>query len=181
MQILFYILLGFSIALFLLVVSSWNSRFRGRTKIHVNAPVQEAFRIFMDEQYMKEWLSNKQMELVGVDNISGEKGEVGSQWKLTYLERGNRTLEMVETVTDHVENEHFGFDLEDKFAEFHIDVYFKPENDGTTIVEETDGRGKSLIARTLLRMFGGQARKMKNAMYQNLKAVIERESQANNG
>ena len=176
MEVLLYILIVILVLVALLLFSSRNYIFNGKTVTHVSAPLEQTFTTAMNEDHMKEWLSNKQMKFVGIERISGEENEAGSQWKLTYLERGKRKMEMIETVTDFIENERFSFDLDDKMFRFHIDMLFKRDGEGSIIEEVASGTGKKLISKAMLCLFSGQAQKMKKGMYQKLKEIIERES-----
>ena len=164
------------IALFIL--SKANKTYSSSITIVVNTPLEHAFKTAMDDRHMKEWLSSPQMSFESIENISGGEYEVGSKWKLTFLERGKRKIEIIETVTDFVENEHFGMDLDDKMFSFHSDMRFKADGDHTIITETQSRRGKSMLANVMLGLFKSQSQKMKQKMYHTLKEIIEREYKA---
>ena len=121
---------------------------------------------------MGEWLGSDQMQFKSIENIQGGPKEIGSQWKLVYETKG-REIEMIETVTDYVENKRFAFDIEDTFARFQITMDFHADDNGTVMTEHTKGAGKSLAARAMLLFFAKSAEKTKRKMYEKLKNLIE--------
>ncbi len=161
--------------LLLLVFLAWlisKSTYKSDLEIIVNAPRSHAFSVAMDESLMGQWLSSDQMTFKSMENISGGRKEIGSQWKLTYEGRG-REIVMSETVTDYRENELFAFDIEDSFAKFHVIMRFEDRDGGTLITERTEGTGKSIAARAMLLFFGRSAERTKRKMYEKLKSLIE--------
>jgi hypothetical protein len=159
------------------ILANGNKTFTSSAEVEVNAPLEFAFKTAMDEEFTKEWLSSPQMVFEDIENISGDKYEVGSKWKLTFSQGGKRKMEMIETVTDFVENEHFGIELEDKMFLFHTDMRFKASGENTIITETQSGKGKNIISNTMMSLYSGQSQKLKQKIYEKLKEVIEREYQ----
>lgn len=136
--------------------------------VTVNAPASTAFAVFNDTANMHIWMDNyKRME-----HISGEKNQVGSKSKLVIDENG-RELAMTETITAFEQDKLFAFDMEDEFADFHVEVRFEEVNGQTIISQTSDGKGKGMAARSLIAIMSGQIEKQQLGMYNKLKTLIE--------
>ncbi|MHA7058104.1 SRPBCC family protein [Aquimarina sp. M1] len=63
-------------------------------KIEIALPRDQVIAKFESDANMKHW----QKGFVGMEHLSGKKGETGATSKLTY-QMGNREIEMIETIT----------------------------------------------------------------------------------
>lgn len=142
--------------------------YKGTVSVTVNAPVAKTFAVFNNPDNMSKWMDN----FIRIENVSGEKNQVGSKWKMHFTENG-RELVINETVTDFEQDKHFGFDMEDVFARFHIDIRFE-ENNGQTIITQTStGAGNGVMARSMIALMSSQIQKQQQGMYTKLKALAE--------
>ena len=91
-----FILLGIILALIIgfIAIGFIKPTYEGGVSVTVNAPVSTTFEYFNNPDNMAKWMDN----FKSIENISGEKNQVGSKWKLVYDENG-KDLVMTETVT----------------------------------------------------------------------------------
>jgi uncharacterized membrane protein len=145
--------------------------YEGGVNVTVNAPVSTTFAYFNNTDNMAKWMDN----FKGIENISGEKNQIGSKWKLVYDENG-KDLVMTETVTAFEQDKLFAFDMEDEYFKMHIEIRFE-EKDGKTIITQIDkGEGKNLPARSMVAIMGtlGLMQKQQQGMYNKLKDLVEK-------
>lgn len=64
------------------------------TEVIVNLPLTKVIPLFDSEENLFKW----QPELISLEHLSGDKGEVGAKSMLRY-KMGKREIEMVETIT----------------------------------------------------------------------------------
>lgn len=159
----------------LLLMSSINYEFYSKIKVEVNAPADFTFKRTLDEDVMKQWFSSPQLDFIGLENISGHKNEIGSKWKLIFSSKKGVRMEMLETITDFVENEKISFDLSDPFFKFHVNMMFREKNGKTIIHEELRGKSGNHFFNAMMRVFGGKSRRVKKDQYAKLKEIIETE------
>ncbi len=156
-------------------MSSINYEFSSRIQIDVNAPVAFVFKKAFDEEVMKKWFSSPQLDFVGLENVRGFKNEIGSQWKLIFSSKKGARMEMLETITDYVENKKFSFKLTDPFFNFHVNMLFVESDGITTVSEELKGKSKNHFFNAMMRVFGSRSKKVKRNQYNKLKEIIEDE------
>lgn len=63
-------------------------------EVILNLPLKKVIELFDSEENLFKW----QPELISMEHLSGEKGEVGSKSKMNY-KMGKREVEMIETIT----------------------------------------------------------------------------------
>ena len=150
------------------VIGFVKPSFSGKLSVSVNAPVSKTFAVFNNTDNMSKWMNG----FKSISNVSGEKNQVGSKWKMNFTENG-REMVINETVTAFEPDKHFAFDMDDEFATFHIDIRFE-ENNGQTIITQTShGAGKGFIARSMIALMSGSIQKQQTEMYNKLKALVE--------
>ena len=142
--------------------------YKGTVSVTVNAPAAKTFAVFNNTDNMGKWMNG----FKGIENVSGEKNQVGSKWKLHFTENG-REMVIDETVTEFEQDKHFGFDMEDAFAKFHVDVRFEEQNGQTVISQTSEGAGKGIIARSMIAIMSGSVQSQQNEMYGKLKTLVE--------
>ena len=156
-------------------MTSINYVFTSKVNIEINAPLEYTFPKVFEEDIMKQWLGSSQLEFVGLENISGYKNEVGSQWKLIFSSRKGTRMEMLETITAYEENRNYAFELRDPYFKFHVDMEFENEGGKTLITEKISGKSHNHFFNAMMRIFGGKSRRVKEEQYAKLKEVIEEE------
>ena len=169
MKILKWIL-GILIALFLLfiLIGFISPTYDESIVTEIDAPVEKTFAIANDEKYMSQWLENyKSMEL-----IKGDGKSKGSQWKVVFDQNG-KDFEMIETVTDYIENEKFAFDINDDHGKYNISLNFEEKNGKTILTERMVGAAKGMMDKSFVALMKSSIKKQKSGWYQNLKKLVE--------
>ncbi len=161
------------ILILLFLMSSKRYIFRSHVRTLVEAPLGHAFSVTMDESLMSEWMSTQELQFIRMEKLQGADRAPGSQWKLVFRSKRGKLMEMEQTVTDYIENKHFGFDLNDPYFHFHIDILFDEEEGQTIITENLAGNSQRSLLNAMMRIFGRQSVKMKKKMYERLKQIIE--------
>lgn len=169
MKVLKYVLgfLGIVIVAFLMI-GVFVPSFRYETTIDVNAPVATSWSIFNDESRMGEWLIGFQ----NIETISGNPGEVGSKYRLVFLE-GDETIVMTEEMTAVQENELVAFKFDNDLMTGTFEVRFRGDESKTTIATINELQGKNIVWRSLLWLSKTTIRERAQANYARLKELIE--------
>lgn len=139
-----------------------------QTKIQVNQPVAEVFAKFMDIDNMGKWLTGFKK----IETVSGNPGDVGSKYKLTFEEKGKEIV-MDEEVLEVKENEKFVFRMEMPQMSSHSDVEFHSVNSGTEVVSSTTVEGKGFMWKLAIPMMKSQMKKRQEQDFNKLKALLE--------
>ena len=109
--------------------------------IVVNKPASVAWKIFMDDSKLRDWLTG----FKSAEHLSGKNNEPGSIYKMVFEEKG-KVFEMIETVTRVEENKEFSFDLDHKLMSSINSVLFDSKEETTTISGVTKTKGKGIMA-----------------------------------
>ncbi len=138
-------------------------------KVTVNAPVERAYSVFVDESNMDKWMPTLQR----IENISGAPLEVGSKWKLIFEEEGE-TIEVLEEMTAIDANERFAFNLETEPFLGTVDIRFTAIDSATSEIKAvTTMDGKNLIWKSLLALSKSMMETRSQEQYEMLKKAIE--------
>jgi hypothetical protein len=158
----------FVLFFFFILIGVFIPKVHFTSSIIVNKPVDVAWKVFMDDSKLGDWLPGfKNAEL-----ISGRDNEVGSMYKMIFEEKG-KVFEMMETLTAVVENKQFSFELDHKVMFSRNDVLFKSKGGNTIIKGVTATKGKGLIMRAMFPLMAGSMKKNNQLAYDNLKKLIE--------
>ncbi len=142
-------------------------------EITVNKPLEEAWAVSQDENKIGQWLQG----FKSIDLISGEKGKVGSKYKVVVNPgEGQPDFEMIETVVSMKKFDHIKLSFDSEMMKFDQTISHSETDGKTTIKTESKASGKGIMMRSmfaLMEMFGGtfQAQEVKNI--EALKKVIE--------
>lgn len=136
--------------------------------IEVSKPVSIAWKVFMDDSKMKDWVPG----FKSAEHLSGRDNEPGSVYRMVFEEKG-KVFEMMETITEVAENKEFSFELDHKVMSSNNSVLFESQGDITTITGTTKTKGKGLVMRSLFPLMAGSMKKNNQLAYTNLKKLIE--------
>ena len=142
-------------------------------EITVNKPIKEAWAVQQDETKLGQWLEG----FKSIDLISGEKGAVGSKYKVVVNPgEGQPDFEMTETIVSKKEYDHMKLSFDSDMMLFDQTTTFTEANGKTTIKTDSKVKGKGMMMRSmfaLMETLGGsfQAQEIKNI--EALKKVIE--------
>lgn len=97
------------------------------TEVVINLPLAKVIELFDSEENLFKW----QPELLRLEHISGDKGEVGSKSRLAY-KMGKREIEMIETITVKNLPDEFSGTYEAKGVWNEVKNYFEVIDENTT-------------------------------------------------
>ena len=173
MKIIKYILLLFVILSFLfLIIGFIKPSVSYGHEITVNKPIKEAWAVQQDEKRLGEWLEG----FKSIDLISGEKGAVGSKYKVVVNPgEGQEDFEMIETIESKKEFDHMKLSFDSNMMLFDQTTTFTETNGKTTIKTDSNVKGKGMMMRSMFALMGMmgsfEAQEVKNI--EALKKVIE--------
>ncbi len=142
-----------------------------QVQVTVNRPPAVAWKVFNDETRMGEWLIGFQ----SMDLIAGEKGAVGSRYRMVFIDEGE-TIEMEEEMLTVVPEKEFSFVLRNDFIEAEVMIRLEAADAGTLITSDNKVTGVGLIA-PLMPLLVGSMQERQIEQYQLLKGIIEAEPQ----
>ncbi len=171
LKIILFIILGL-VLLFLLIGLLKPSVSYGH-EIEVNKPVKEAWAVTQDETKYSQWLEGyKSMEL-----ISGEKGKVGSKYKVIVNPgEGQPDFEMIETVVGIKEFERVDMEFASDFMDFEQTIFFSENGQGSKVKTESKVIGKNIMSRAMfaiMEMLGSSFTKQEAKNVDKLKELID--------
>ncbi|MEO1513429.1 MAG: SRPBCC family protein [Bacteroidota bacterium] len=115
-------------------------------EVTVNKSIEEAWAVSQDESKYSQWLEGFQ----SIELISGEKGAVGSKYKIVVDPGDGQDLfEMVETVVSVKEFDHVSMEFDSEMMDFEQTMSFTKEGEQTRIKTESKVIGKSLGTRSM--------------------------------
>lgn len=160
------------IALFaggLIVYGMMNTPFTVETRVEVDRPVEQAWAVFADEDLITDWIGGLQK----IEILEGEKGQVGSTYRLTFMENGDEVV-INELITAFEPNKRMAFtiDHEIMYSDNEIRIEARGENKSEFISVSEMG-GKGLFMKGLMAMGKSSVESRQQADYNRLKALIE--------
>jgi uncharacterized protein YndB with AHSA1/START domain len=96
-------------------------------EVKINAPLEKVVELFDNPDNIAKW----QPGFVSMEHIEGEKGQVGSKYRMKY-KMGKREIEMVETILERNLPEVFAGTYEAKGVWNKVINHFKDNGDNTT-------------------------------------------------
>ena len=142
-------------------------------EVSVNKSVKEAWAVSQDDSRLGQWLKG----FKSIDLLSGEKGKVGSTYKVV-VNPGNSEddFEMIETVTSVKEFDHVSMHFDSDFMDFDQTISFSEEDGVTKIKTESKSVGKNMMSRSmfaLMEIVVGAFTKQEAENLNALKKLIE--------
>ena len=115
-----------------------------KVTITVNEPVAKVWNIFMNPDYLKEWLTG----FISVEHLDGVKGQVGSTNKLTFIER-NRKIEVTEKILHLNPYQQYAFNMQGDAFDTLTDVRFISLGNVTEIIQAVQFKPKGIFMRLI--------------------------------
>ena len=156
------------LALVFFAVGIFAPSFTYENKVEVNASVEKAWAIFTDQSRMGDWLTGFQ----SMETISGNPGEVGSKYRMIFVENGEEMV-IMEEVTAFQENKLFGFTLDADPLISDVEVKFTGDESKTEITATNHVEGKNLLWKSMLRIMKSMIANRGQEQYDKLKEIIE--------
>ncbi len=141
-------------------------------EITVNKSLEEAWAVQQDETKLGQWLEGFQ----SIELISGEKGKVGSKYKVVVKPEGQPDFVMTETIKSIKEMDHFTIEMDSDMMLFDQTISFKESNGKVAIKTDSKVTGKGLMTKSmfaLMETLGGMFQKQEAKNIEALKTVIE--------
>ncbi len=140
-----------------------------QVQTQVAATPTEAFDVFIDVGRMSEWLEGFER----IENLSGAPGEVGSRWRLHFVDERGAPMVFEEEVTGFIPGELFSYRGDSPFTMLEASTEFEPVEGGTRITMTADLQGKGIIWRSMMALSQGQLKARSEADFARLKRLIE--------
>jgi len=152
-----------------LAVGLFSPEFAYENSVTIDRPPEQVWKVFTDQDRMGDWLEG----LERVENLGGQPLQVGSRWKLVFLQDGEQ-VEVIEQVTAVKPDEFYAFDIEtDPFAG-NVEIRFEPLPPGQTLLTATTTvNGRTLLWRSVLRLSKGMLADQSQKSYEKLKQLAE--------
>jgi len=142
-------------------------------EITVNKSLKEAWAVSQDDSQYGEWLAGFQ----SIELISGEKGAVGSKYKVTVNPgEGQDDFEMIETIEAIEEFELVDLHFDSDMMDFDQTMLFSGNDASATIKTESIVSGKGIMMRSMfamMEMLTGSFTAQEEKNIEALKKVIE--------
>jgi len=166
LKLILGLLLGLALVFF--AVGIFTPSFTYENKVEVNASVEKAWAIFTDESRMGDWLTGFQ----SMETISGNPGEVGSKYRMIFVENGEEMV-IMEEVTAFQENELFAFTLDADPLISDVEVKFRGDESKTEMTATNHVVGKNFLWKSMLRIMKSMIANRGQEQYDKLKEIIE--------
>jgi len=134
----------------------------------VNKPVEEVFKTFNDNTIITEWIPS----VKSFEAIEEIEGKIGSTYKLVVDENGNN-FEMIETVTEFVENKKIGLKFDAQGMLKSDKITFTMDGGNTIITNEAVCKGTTFLLKCTFPYFKSIFKKADQENLDNFKAYIE--------
>lgn len=134
----------------------------------IDKPVDHTWKVFTDVARMPEWMD----DLQEVQNLAGNHLEVGSRWKLVFLQKGE-TIEVIEEVTACKPPELYAFDMETEPFTGATEIRLRAEGAKTEFTATSTFSGRNLVWRSILGVMKGTMADQMQVSYEKLKSVVE--------
>jgi hypothetical protein len=142
-------------------------------EVEVNKPIKEAWAVSQDESKYSQWLDG----FTSIDLISGEKGKLGSKYKVVVNPgEGQDAFEMIETVVSVKEFDHVSMEFDSEFMDFEQTMTFSEANGGSKIKTDSKVIGKGIMSKSMfavMEILVGGFTKQEARNIDALKKVIE--------
>ena len=170
LKYLFYFLIAF-IFIFCLIGLIYPE-FDYKNEVVINKPVEQVWKVFTDGEKMDQWL----IGLKSVEIVKGQPDEIGSQFKLKFVEDGHE-MEVIETVTAFEANKRFAFDLDSDVFKGKTDIRMEPMGDKTKLTAVNSVDGHNLVYDAMFFFMKGSFKDNGQKSYDLLKKLAEGELQ----
>ncbi len=142
-------------------------------EITVDKSAKETWAVVQDESKYDQWLEGfKSIEL-----ISGEKGEVGSKYKVIVVPgEGQPDFEMIETIASIKEFDHIQLSFDSEEMEFEQTITHTEADGKTKVKTKSIATGKGIFMRSMfaiMETFFGTFQAQEEKNIEALKRVIE--------
>ncbi len=164
----YFLLIVGSIIIIFLLLGVFMPKQHYEISMEIDAPVEKTFAMFNDTSIMSKWMPS----LKSIKNISGNAGEVGSKWKITFLDHG-KEIEMTETITEFKTNESFSFNIQNEVMNSDNSFRFIPDGNKTRVETSCTYSGGNIFWKSLFVFINSSVKKQQTTQFEALKKMIE--------
>lgn len=137
-------------------------------EIVVEKPTDESWAVLQDPEKLSEWLDGFQK----IEHISGTPGTMGAVSKV-YFDDNGQSMEILETITDIVQNESMSMKYESDFMDMDYKLNLVSVNGQTKIHSITTANGNGLISKSIMALMASSLIEQEETNLSNLKKTIE--------
>lgn len=138
-------------------------------ELDIAAPRERVVELFVDDRNLPCW----QPGFVSIEKISGETDEVGSKWKLLYLNRG-KEVEMIETILAHDSPREFSAVFEADGMRMTVrNLFEEVGQDQTKWTSENEAEVSGFFMRLIVFLMPGCFRKQSLLYMENFRNFVE--------
>ena len=162
---------GGLIALFvlgLIAVVLMNPVLDYRTQVDIAKAPSDAWDTFMDMDHMGSWMTGFER----IEVLSGEPGEVGSEYMLYFRENG-RLMTVKETATIMEHGKRYGFDMENEWFDGSALITIEAIASGSRLTIDNTVHGRGLFRRTVLFLMQSKMKERQQGDIEKLRDLIE--------
>lgn len=165
--LLVFAVLVLAVGVFLLL-GFFNPTFTYETRITIDRPREDVWRLFNDETKMGVWL----VGFKSIETISGERNAVGSKYRLRFSQDG-RDFEMIEEMKEFRPPEAFAFHLDSDFFSDDVRVTFNDLGGKTEVIQTEHATGNNILHKSLLYWMRSHLTNGARTNLENLKKYVE--------
>lgn len=170
-KILLYLLVFILVLVALFFIIGWaNPTVAFQTKVEIDKPREQAWKLFMDESKTGEWLEG----FKSYETVSGAPGKEGSVFRITIVQDGQEFV-VTETNTTVRPPEQYSFVVENDVLTSVVDVHLAESGGKTILTSDEKVTGKNIFWRSLFFWFKSMFQNSSQQNLNNLKRYIEKQ------
>ena len=139
------------------------------TKVTIDRPTAVAYRVFMDEEKTKDWVTGFKEKRTIKETVDG----INSEYELIFHENGEDVF-FQEEVMEIVKNEKLKIKLDHEVMTVKSTIDFVEHTEGTEIVSTSVFKGKNWFWRSVMPLMKGEFEMREKQNYENLKKLVEK-------
>lgn len=153
----------------IIVYGMMNTPFTIETRVEVDRPVEQAWAVFADENSVTKWIGG----LEKIEILDGEKGQVGSTYRLTFMEDGEEII-INEVITAFEPNKRMAFTIDHEIMFSNNEIRIEPRGENKSeFISVSEMGGKGLFMKGLMAMGQSSVADRQQEDYTRLKSLIE--------
>lgn len=134
----------------------------------VDRPVEEVWAVLQDEQRSAEWKTGCR----AAELVEGERGRVGSRYRLEFTERG-KAFTIEATVVASKENEEYTVVYDHETMSSRVRTLLRPEAGGTHVAVEMSVSGNTFAGKAMIAAGKGMMRRRMEDDLGRFKRLVE--------
>lgn len=146
-----------------------NPKLTFTVSVQIDRPITVVWEKFVDENNMQYWMQGFKK----IETISGNRGEIGNKFRLTFDENGEEVV-VNEELLALIEKEKFAFSIDNDVLNGTGEFTFKAvDSNRTELIYHNESEGKGLFWKSLLFLSRQQIIQRNQNNFSSLKSFIE--------